>query len=120
MPRTIALWDDGKGRTTVRREADAKPDTVMLIAKDDWRKAILPGEYGWESYDVLETIVLNCPFCGFSTPIPWTVIVKEREPLTLEESLYCIRCETSFYVIAGKAMRSWGVLEAIPLLGNPR
>jgi hypothetical protein len=102
------VWDDGKGRLLPSKEPK-KPDTIVLHLKD-WHEISEHGDYAFTyelAFGVFECLVLRCPFCNFEQPVPTFTKVTKKNPLNIEEEMYCRNCLTFFHVINGIATRSW-------------
>jgi uncharacterized protein YbaR (Trm112 family) len=77
---------------------------VKLKQKDVWWHISQPGDYAWEEC-CEQRLILACPFCGSDAPVPYTVTVEQKEPLTIVEELHCGFCEAAFEIRDGEAIK---------------
>lgn len=103
----VTQIDDGRGRFL----QDRKEPAVIMTRKEDWHDVSAAGDYAFSEFAGFEFLVVVCPFCGFEAPLPWLIKVVSTEPLTIDQELFCKKCDTFFHVIEGSAYKSWAQLK---------
>ena len=105
-----AIWDDGKGRLLPDKEPK-RPDVVVMHFKEVWKEVSEAGDYSFTDelvFGMFECLIILCPFCRFEQPAPTFTKVTKKNPLNIDEEMYCRNCLTFFHIINGAAVRSWG------------
>jgi hypothetical protein len=87
-------------------EKDPRSRVVDLHEVQDIRSVDNFGEYCWDTlFEKISSLVLSCPFCSKTAPIPTLTDVLSVKPLTLLQDLICGNCGQRFHVMNGQAIK---------------